>query len=235
MYSKTAQYYDLIYSFKNYLKECEFLREFLLQNHPDAKTLLDVACGTGEHAQFLSQNYDVDGLDLSPEFVAIASDKVPSGKFTQADMCNFKLPNTYDVIICLFSAIGYLTTPQSVINALICFKKHLNPHGIIIIEPWFTPLQWTSGIPHMQTVSRPDLKICRMNTSMRNGTTSTINFHFLIGTQTGVEYVTEEHVLTLYTYEEMCSFFKKAGLTIKFDKEGLSGRGLYMATKPAIR
>jgi ubiquinone/menaquinone biosynthesis C-methylase UbiE len=30
-----------------------------------ARQILDVACGTGEHAKFLKRHYAVDGIDLN--------------------------------------------------------------------------------------------------------------------------------------------------------------------------
>jgi len=49
----SAELYDAIYSFKNYSGECDRLRSLINQFAPGARTILDVACGTGEHAKFL--------------------------------------------------------------------------------------------------------------------------------------------------------------------------------------
>ena len=81
MYSRTAQYYDLIYSFKDYVAEVGKITGLIREELPTAKTILDVACGTAEHAKLLSEQFEVDGIDLEPAFVEIAKEKVPSGKF----------------------------------------------------------------------------------------------------------------------------------------------------------
>lgn len=229
MFTKAAHYYDLIYGFKNYKKEAQQIMSLIAQERPLAKTILDVACGTGEHAKYLSKTYLVDGIDSEPKFVEIAQSKVPSGKFSVADMSNFDLDVRYDVIQCLFSSIGYLKQAELVVGALLCFKRHLNPDGVIIVEPWFSPDQWKVGIPHMVTVDRPDLKICRINTSGLEGALSKLHFHYLIGTPEGVQHFTEDHELALYSNEEMLSFFKQAGLAVRHDPEGIFGRGLYIA------
>ena len=54
MYQKFAKYYDKIYSELEYDKDVEFL-EWLIENHKqtDGNRLLDVACGTGNHSQYL--------------------------------------------------------------------------------------------------------------------------------------------------------------------------------------
>jgi Methyltransferase domain len=57
-----------------------------------SQTVLDVACGTGEHARLLAaQGFVVDGLDLDPAFVRIAEQKHPAGQFFAADMRDFHL------------------------------------------------------------------------------------------------------------------------------------------------
>lgn len=94
MYNQTAQYYDLIYSFKDYVAEVEKITALVQQELPSAKTILDVACGSAEHAKLLSERFEVDGIDLEPAFVEIAREKVSSGNFWLADMSDFSLPRT---------------------------------------------------------------------------------------------------------------------------------------------
>lgn len=80
MFSETAELYDLIYQqFKDYMDESRRIAVLLERVHPEAKSVLDVACGTGEHARILSAKYGyrVNGLDLEPEFVRIAQRKNP--------------------------------------------------------------------------------------------------------------------------------------------------------------
>lgn len=230
MFSKTAQFYDLIYSFKDYAAEATKIKDLILTEHPSAKSVLDVGCGTGEHVRYLSSDFEVNGMDLEPEFVAIARKKVPTADFSIADMRSFQLKKKYDVVQCLFSSIGYLTSPEDVVSALTCFKNHLNPKGIIIVEPWLTPDVYQPGMPHMTPpVDQPDLKIVRMNVSEIDGNISRLHFHYLIAKKEGVEHLEEEHKLALYTVEQMQSFFLQAGLKVNYDPEGIFERGLYIA------
>lgn len=229
MYNKTAEFYDKVYSFKDYTEEVQRIRKLISLELPSAQSLLDVACGTAEHAKHLSSEYSIDGIDLQPEFVEIASKKVPGGTFKVADMRSFDMGKTYDVIQCLFSSIGYLLKEEDVIQALECFKRHLNPGGVIFVEPWFGPQQWKAGMPWMLTVDEPNLKICRMNVSANEGNISVLDFHYLIADPTGVSHFEETHKLALYTVDEMLSFFDKAQLAVTYDQEGIFGRGMYVA------
>lgn len=234
MFSKTAEFYDLVYSFKDYENEAQKIRDVILSELPTAKSLLDVACGTGEHARHLVRDFDVDGIDLQPEFIQVAQRKVASGTFAVGDMRSFDLQKRYDVVQCLFSSIGYLTHPDEVISALRCFRNHLKPGGIILVEPWFTPETYHPGRPHMAPpVDQSDIKIVRMNVSEKEGRLSLLRFHYLIASKEGVEHVEEDHQLALYTIEEMRSFFDSAHLQVKYDPEGIFGRGLYVAREKA--
>jgi trans-aconitate methyltransferase len=229
MFSVTAEIYDAIYAFKDYAGETLKIRQLIERERPSAKTILDVACGTGEHARFLSADFDVDGIDFEPKFIEIARAKNPTGNFSVADMRAFQLDQRYDVVQCLFSSIGYLLTPDDIIAALTCFRGHLAPGGVILVEPWLSPAAFRPGQPHMVTVDKPDLKVCRMNVSKQEGEVSILHFHYLIGTKEGVRKAEEVHRLALVPTDQMVSYFKAAGLRCVFDEVGLFDRGLFIA------
>jgi 2-polyprenyl-3-methyl-5-hydroxy-6-metoxy-1,4-benzoquinol methylase len=108
-YAKAAEFYDLLYGGqKDYAAEAELLAAIIREVHPHAHSVLDVGCGTGAHARSLIDvGFRVDGVDLEPTFVEIASAKCPEGAFVVGDMTPLDLPGRYDVVTCLFSAIGY--------------------------------------------------------------------------------------------------------------------------------
>src|SRR5438552_18690134 len=137
MFSESAEFYDLIYStFKDYAAEAAHIAGLLRRLNPGCQTILDVACGTGEHARLLGgHGFVVDGIDLDPAFVRIAERKNPAGRFVEADMSDFHLSRRYDAVLCLFSSIAYLQTIQRVSRAVISFREHLAPGGVVIVEP----------------------------------------------------------------------------------------------------
>src|ERR1700752_2391846 len=88
---ESAELYDAIYQFKNYKRECERLRALIDEAVPAGSTILDVACGTGEHARFLKAHFAVDGVDINENYLRAARLKNPTGDYTLADMTNFGL------------------------------------------------------------------------------------------------------------------------------------------------
>ncbi len=140
MYTRSAVYYDAIYSFKNYKEEAEKLDKLIQQyKRSPGKSLLDVASETGGHVTFLKEHYQVEGLDINPRMLRIALQKNPDTNFHQGEMLTFDLKTRFDAIVCLFSSIGYARTRARLRKAVKNMAHHLNPGVVLIIEPWFAP------------------------------------------------------------------------------------------------
>src|SRR5580704_6923916 len=177
-YSKLAKIYDALYSFKNYEAEARRLHEIISakKTSPD-NALLDVACGTGNHLSFLRRNYSVEGIDLTPEMLEVARSRLPELTFHQGDMRTFDLGRRFDVVTCLFSSIGYMKSPLDLRAAIINMARHLQPGGVLIIEPWLTEQTWQPGGIQALSVDKPDFKIARMNTTSLEGRMSKFEWH----------------------------------------------------------
>ena len=235
MLSGSEKYYDDIYSAmgKDYVIEAEKVHEFI-QKHKctDGKAMLDVACGTGTHAGLLSKYYNVLGMDLNQDMLKVARGKHPEIRFIPGDMRSFDLGRKFDVVACLFSAIGYMRTKTELRQAVKNMSRHLLPGGVLLIEPWFSHEQWTLGRVSTIFVDKPDVKIVRMSRSGKKGRISLLEFQYLVGTSKGLEHIGEHHEFGLFTHEEYTDSFSRAGLNITHDPEGVDGRGLYIGTKP---
>lgn len=231
MFTSSEHYYDLIYStFKDYAAETSQVAELLRRHNPRCSTILDVACGTGEHARRLAaQGFVVDGVDLDPLFVRIAEQKHPAGRFMVADMSDFDLGRRYDAVLCLFSSIGYLKTPDRLNRALKCFRNHLAVDGTIVIEPWFGP-----GVLDTTRVARNvgeanGVRVSRTARVEVEGVVSRLLFDYEISDATGTRQASEVHELGLFTADDWQGAFQVAGLQADHDPKGLTDRGLYVA------
>ena len=229
MFTNSAHVYDAVYSFKDYAAESARIHELIEERSPGASTLLDVACGTGKHLEQLRAWYEVSGLDLDQQLLAIAKDRLGSVELHQGDMTGFSLGRRFDVVTCLFSSIGYVGTVEHLGGAVAAMAAHLNPGGVLIVEPWLTPDVWVVDRPHLLSVDEPDLKIARMTISGRDGRLAIMNFEYLVGTPAGIETFSERHAAALFTDEEYRQAFIAARLAVDHDPEGLIGRGLYIA------
>ena len=235
MFSESAALYDLIYSsFKNYEAETDQLATLLGNVRPGVRTVLDVACGTGEHAKLLAERHglSVDGVDLDNEFVRIAQAKNPGGRFVQGDMCDFDLDRRYDAVVCLFSSIGYVRTLDRVAQAIGRFRAHLAPNGVIIVEPWLPPGVLQDGYFTTNVGERDDVRVERRARTEVDGRISRLHFDYDITEHGRTHHASEVHELGLFTPEEMREAFEANELDVDYDPKGLIGRGLYVARMP---
>jgi SAM-dependent methyltransferase len=134
-----ANMYDLFYKNKDYDKEVDFLDKVF--NAHKVFTVLDIACGTGEHIIRLGKlGYEVRGRDISESMIKIAKGKsdIP---FEVIDMNgdwkdNFVCIPYWDAIICMFSSIGYLEAPYYARRVFYRAFEHLFPGGIFVFDFW---------------------------------------------------------------------------------------------------
>jgi len=231
MFDASAEYYDLLYStFKDYAAETAAVAALLRRLNPACRTVLDVACGTGEHAKRLAADgFEVDGLDLSPAFITIAQAKHPTARFFVADMADFHVQQRYDAVVCLFSSIGYAKTLDRVVAALQCFGEHLIRGGVIVVEPWFPPGVLDTTRVFRNSAEAGGVRIDRIAHNEIHGRISRLHFDYDITDRTGTRHVSEVHELGLFSTTEMLDAFRQAGLDVVHDPEGLTGRGLFVA------
>jgi SAM-dependent methyltransferase len=230
VFSRSARLYDAVYaSIRDYPREAAELDRLIQERRPGARTLLDVACGTGAHLEHLT-GYEAEGLDLDPEMLAIAGERLPKVAFHEADMADFDLGKRYDAVVCMFSSIGYVRSEDRLRSAIAAMAQHLEPGAVVIVEPWLSPDDWLDRHVGAVFVDEPELKIARMNVAGREADVSIVDFEYLVGTPDGIERFTEHHELGLFTVEQYLDAFRAAGLEAEHDPEGPMGRGLYVGT-----
>ena len=233
MFDKSAALYDAIYRFKNYAAEADMVRELVYARAPRARTLLDVACGTGKHLEYLRNFYEAEGLDADPALLGIAAQRNPGMPLHVGDMSDFDLGPRFDVVTCLFSGIGYMQTEDRMRRAVATMAAHLRPGGVLVIEPWLSREEWDEGLLGAVFVDDPDLKVARFNGSRVENGCSIMEMHYLVTTREGTEHFTETHSLGLFTPEQYQRALADCLLRAEHDPEGLTGRGLHIGVKPA--
>jgi ubiquinone/menaquinone biosynthesis C-methylase UbiE len=234
IFKTLAKYYDLLYAWKDYTKEVETVRELIRTHKKSPGTdLLEVACGTGKHAELLKDDFSIVAVDLNEAMLRIARRRCEGVSFLRADMVTLDLGRQFDVVLCLFSSIGYVRTPARLKRTLQNFARHLKDGGVAIIEPWWSKANYKVGAVSMNTAGNDDVKIARQSVSKVRGSVSVMDMHYLIAERNkAVTHHVERHELGLFERRETLAFMRQAGLRAHFMEEGLMrGRGLYVAIK----
>ncbi|MFC2046631.1 class I SAM-dependent DNA methyltransferase [Chloroflexota bacterium] len=122
-----ADQYDLLYADKDYEAECDLLVQvFQRYGNGPIRTILDLGCGTGNHAFPLAKRgYQVTGVDRSVDMLAQAERKanetpVVAGyhhpAFHQGDVRKLDWGQQFDAVLVMFTVLGYQLTNDHVLS-----------------------------------------------------------------------------------------------------------------------
>lgn len=129
-------YYHLLYKDRDHREAALFMNS--LTGHLNLKeydTILDLACGRGRHAKYLSRKgFDVTGVDLSEESIEYAKQfENPNLHFEVHDMCE-PYPQKFDAVFNLFTSYGYFEHDIDNLRTIKAIKAELKPHGYGVID-----------------------------------------------------------------------------------------------------
>jgi dTDP-3-amino-3,4,6-trideoxy-alpha-D-glucopyranose N,N-dimethyltransferase len=238
-YAAQAGIYDDLYTGrqKDYAAESARLIELIRATVPDAVSLLDVGCGTGRHLAYLRTEFgDVEGVEPSDGMRDIAARRLPGTPLRDGDMRTLDTGRRYDAVICMFAAIGYVGGTTGDTSGLFAsidrMAAHLNPGGVLIVEPWIAPERFVVGHVGSDFTRTAERSIFRMSHSGLVGADRRVcelTFRYVVGSPTGIVTFTGVDHLTMFSRAEFTDAFAAAGLRSTFGEPEF-GRGLYVAS-----
>jgi SAM-dependent methyltransferase len=236
-YSRSARVYDLLYmsGIKDFATDVDALHRLVADRTPDARTLLDVACGTGVHLSYLREWYEVAGVDASADMLAVARSRLGDGpRLELGDMRSFELGQTFDAVTCLFSSIGYMTTYGDLRRAVAQMARHVAPGGVLVIDGWIRPDAWTDGFREPPRHGDDGATtVVRLSRSTRDGRITTVDMHHLVRDHFGIRHFVERHVTMLTSTDGYRGALEAAGLTVDVIADYMPGRDRIVGVKPA--
>ncbi|PRH80488.1 SAM-dependent methyltransferase [Streptomyces solincola] len=218
---------------KDYRGEARAVLALVRERAPRAMSLLDVACGTGAHLRELSGSFEeAAGVDLSPEMLAVAARNNPALPLHQGDMRDFRLGRRFSAVTCMFSSIGYLETAADLRQAVRNLAGHVEPGGVLVVEPWWFPDTFLTGWVGADVVSVEGRTISRVSHSVREGSASRMEVHYTVAApETGIEHFTDTHVMSLFDRETYEAAFREAGLEPHYTRDDPAGPGVFVAVR----
>ena len=234
-YKDLAKYYDIVTKSKAYDREAGILKRIISRYKISrGKTLLDVGCGTGRHLMYLVSDFDCTGLDLHEEMLNVARKNVPKATFVRANMTDFHLGNKFDVILCMFSAIGLVRTYANLEKTIKNFSNHLRNGGIIIMEnDSFSYSRSPPQYMNLLTAETSDIKIARVDYYRRKGNVLIEREDYMIAQRgKGIRHFADLQYMGMFELKRTMRIMEQAGLTPKFLKGALHrGNGLLLGRK----
>ncbi len=131
-YRAFARFYDAVQGDGS--EHAAFLRKLIETHRRSARTVLELACGTGSILKELRPDYEVTGLDLSAPMLEVAAEKVPGVRLVEADMTRFVLGEQFDVVLCVYDSINHLLEFPQWEEVFDRAHEHLNDGGIFVFD-----------------------------------------------------------------------------------------------------
>ena len=131
-YDVFAPFYDAVQGDR--ADHSAYIRSLIEDHHPQAKTLLELACGTGSVMKQLERYYDVSGVDRSEAMLAVARRKLSEARLVRGDMTTIDLGETFDVVLCAFDSINHLVRFEEWEAVFDRALAHLNDAGIFVFD-----------------------------------------------------------------------------------------------------
>ena len=218
-----ADAYDLLYHDKNYAAECDLI-ERLFRTYGDGSvhSVLDLGCGTGNHAIPLAERgYEVVGVDRSESMIAHARRKAgglsdgSSVALHQGDVRSIDLQRDFDAVLMMFAVLSYQLENADVIAALKTTRRHLRLGGLLIFDVWFGPaVLHQRPSQQVKVIPTPEGKILRVSSGELDIRHHVCTVHFHVWRLEGERLVAEtkeSHPIRYFFPRELDLFLECSG------------------------
>lgn len=137
------------------------------EHFSNAKSVLDIGCGTGVYLKDFPEHFSLTGIDLNDPFLKVAKHAVPSAKFIKGDYMKIDLEEKYDLIITL----GFLMyiEPSTLKDFFQKLNQDLNiggkiffqySHALLLKDVLYSDLSYVRYSPtHIEKVISPFFNI----------------------------------------------------------------------------
>jgi len=234
VFEKYAHYYDLYYAGKAYDRECDFIEASFVRFGQRPRTILDLACGTGNHGvRLVTRGYQLCGVDLSAAMLSQYRRKLEAQKSSvelhQQDLRRLDLGQQFDAAICMFDAIDYLPDNADLVTFLERVHAHVRPGGLFLFDFWHAAAILRGHDPiRVKEFSLDGGRLLRISTTILDigRQTANVEFRVLAFEQDRlVADFTEVHSMRYFLAQEMSFILQATGWQVRhlcpaFDLDG---------------
>lgn len=228
VFEQYAQYYHLLYHDKNYAQEAQYVHQLLQRFAPNACSILELGCGTGQHAcLFAEYGYAVAGIDQSTVMLREADDRrvrcAPAVAarlvFRRGDIRDIRLAQQFDAVLSLFHVMSYQTTNDDFAAVLNTVQTHLTAGGILLFDFWYGPAVLTDPpVVRVKRFEDEHIQVTRIAEPLMspNENMVTVRYEVVIEEKRThkIERIYENHQMRYWFYPELHDLLVHASLTI---------------------
>jgi SAM-dependent methyltransferase len=138
-YQQFAYLYDELMRDAPYAEWVRLVKDKQKKYNIEGKSLLDLACGTGElSVRLAKEGFGVTGIDLSSDMLAVAQTKAEATgvkiPFYEQNMAEIEGLDSFDVIGIFCDSLNYLQADEEVIHTFSKVFQHLKAGGLFIFD-----------------------------------------------------------------------------------------------------
>ena len=216
LYNQLSKYIDASYRHtKNYQQEVDFILRRVGNIH-GRKIGIDVACGSGGHAELLGKaGFDMYAVDLNDGMLRLMKKNVPNARVFKQDMRHLDVPVQADLLICMYNSINYNYSYAELSRTLQRFYDHLKPGGVAIFDTAFMKHTWKPGPFSVETITTPEFEVARVNKSYKRRSLGIVDIVFVIFEKGRKKIVETQNNIFLPDRERLLTLMKQIGFKTK--------------------
>lgn len=219
-FSEYAKFYDLLYRTKDY----NFEFENILKRIPvkEIDNVLELGCGTGTYSVIAAEYFEnVSAVDLSQDMIKLAKLKNHRSNISYSvnNLCKVEFSEKYDLIFSLFHVFSYLTSIDSLKDAIETASKHMKVGGVLCFDVWSSAGFVSNKLEtrRKEATNEDGSRIIRYSYSNHNPTEETVlvNFDFVVlENMKTPKFFQEQHMMKYWSKETICNVANDFGLDL---------------------
>jgi SAM-dependent methyltransferase len=234
VFGNYAHYYNLLYKDKDYKGEVEYIQKLITRFSTNkVESILDMGCGTGTHANLLSQKgYFVAGVDQSQKMIDRAkTQKTDQIEFFVGDITTINLEKQFDVIISLSHVISYITNNGDLDAFFRNISKHLNNDCLLIFDCWYGPAVLTDRpATRVKRLEDEKITVTRIAEPVMHPNENIVDVRYEVIIEDKItkktERIHEVHPMRYFFKPEIEQLFERHGLILLHCEEWMTGKAV---------
>jgi SAM-dependent methyltransferase len=225
MYGDLAWTWLIVSRKENYVEEAKAFRDVIRKHSRiPARTLLHLGCGGGHLDFTLKRYFDVTGVDVSEDMLALAQRLNPGLAYHQGDMRTVRFEQTFDAVM-VADSIDYMLTVEDLRAAFATAYACLKPGGVFCTYAEETAERFRQNKTDCYTRVQGDVEITFVHNNYDPDSTDTTyesTFVYLIRRGGQLQIETDRHLDGLFSLETWLELLREVGFEveqIEFDEE----------------
>jgi SAM-dependent methyltransferase len=219
-----ANAYDILYHDKDYEAECDLIeRIFREYTSQPVRRVLDLGCGTGNHAiRLAKRSYEVTGVDRSDTMLHCAEHKAQQKGITVrlllSAIKDLELKENFDAALMMFAVLSYHVENHEVVDALRAARQHLLEGGLLVFDVWYGPAVLTQRpgerVRVIEAGNETTLRATDGKLNTLNHTCQVSYRLWRLNDNQPTTYTTETHLMRYFFPKELELFLEVSGFEL---------------------